>query len=151
MAPLGQRGVEQLGRAINAKGSEVPEFLRDMLYQLLEEIGSSRRARSVSSVSWLRSRGGDSFKRVDIPPDELGERGRIVLGACERGRILQDNLAVSCPRNCRYAMRESLIFLVDDGLAFSNANDRCVSRGSIGLLACADRCHAEFLEESSYS
>ena len=37
-APLGERGVEQLGRAINAKGSEVPEFIRDVLYQLLEEI-----------------------------------------------------------------------------------------------------------------
>jgi len=36
VAPLGDRGVEQLGRAINAKGSEVPEFIRDMLYQLLE-------------------------------------------------------------------------------------------------------------------
>jgi len=38
IAPVGDRGVEQLGRAINAKGSEVPEFIRDMLYQLLEEI-----------------------------------------------------------------------------------------------------------------
>jgi transposase len=37
-APLGQRGVEQLGRAINAKGSEVPELIKDVLYQLLEEI-----------------------------------------------------------------------------------------------------------------
>lgn len=38
VAPLGQRGVEQLGRAINAKGSEVSELIKDMLYQLLEEI-----------------------------------------------------------------------------------------------------------------
>jgi transposase len=38
VAPLGERGVEQLGRAINAKGSEVPEFIRDLLYQLLEEV-----------------------------------------------------------------------------------------------------------------
>jgi len=38
IAPLGHRGVEQLGRAINAKGSEVPELIRDVLFQLLEEI-----------------------------------------------------------------------------------------------------------------
>jgi transposase len=37
-APLGKKGVEQHGRAINAKGSEVPEFIRDLLHQLLEEI-----------------------------------------------------------------------------------------------------------------
>jgi hypothetical protein len=40
---------------------------------------------------------------------------------------------------------------VADGLAFANANDRGVARGSIGLPTCADRRHAEFLEESSYS
>jgi hypothetical protein len=56
-----------------------------------------------------------------------------------------------CPGHCRYAMREGLVVLVDDGLALANAHDRGVSRGSIGLPACADRCHAEFLEESSYS
>jgi transposase len=38
IAPVGHRGVEQLGRAINAKGSEVPQIFRDVLYQLLEEI-----------------------------------------------------------------------------------------------------------------
>jgi transposase len=37
-AALGDRGVEQLSRAINAKGSEVPELIKDLLYQLLEEI-----------------------------------------------------------------------------------------------------------------
>ena len=58
---------------------------------------------------------------------------------------------VFCPGNCRDAMREGLVLLVDDGVAFSNANDRRVSRGSIGLLASADRRHAVFLEESSYS
>jgi transposase len=38
IAPEGERGVEQLRRAINAKGSTVPELLRDMLFQLLEEM-----------------------------------------------------------------------------------------------------------------
>jgi hypothetical protein len=93
----------------------------------------------------------DRFKRIDVPPNELGERGCTVLNTRERGRILQHNFAVFGPGNCRDAMREGLVLLVDGGLAFANANDRGVARGSIGLLACADRRHAEFLEESSYS
>ena len=49
----------------------------------------------VSLFASLPLRNG--FKGVDVPADELGERGCTVLNARERGRIFQGNLAVLWP------------------------------------------------------
>ena len=81
----------------------------------------------------------DGFKRIDVPADELGERGCTVLNARERGRILQDNLAVFCPTECGGSMRERAALTVQDRPGAAYANDRRVARKSVGLLASFDR------------
>jgi hypothetical protein len=83
----------------------------------------------------------DGFKRVDVPADELGERGCTVLNTRERGRILQDNLAVFCPTECGGSMRERAALTVEDRPAAAYADDRRKARISVGLLANFDRRH----------
>ena len=75
--------------------------------------------------------------------NELCERGSTVLDARERGRILEDNLAVFGPGNCRYAMRERPGFLMDDCLAATKPHDRGVASRSIRLLPDLDVSHGD--------
>src|SRR6202043_1584519 len=56
----------------------------------------------------------DGFKRIDVPADELGERESTVLVARERGRILQDNLAVFSPTDSGGPMSERAALTVQD-------------------------------------
>jgi len=55
------------------------------------------------------------------------------------------------PSHGRSSQREGFVFLMNDDLAFLDTNDRGVPRRPVGLFARSYRCHAEFLEESSYS
>jgi hypothetical protein len=69
----------------------------------------------------------DGFKRIDVPADELGERGCTVLNARERRRILQDNLAVSGPTDCGGSMPERTALTVQDRPAAAYADDRRIA------------------------
>ena len=85
----------------------------------------------------------DGFECVDVPADELGKRGCTVLDAGERGRILQDDLAVFRPGACRYAMRERPGFLMDHCLVTTESYDRGIASRAIRLLVDFDVGHGE--------
>ena len=93
----------------------------------------------------------DALEGLDVPANELGERWRTMIDASECVGMFKRHLAMLCPARCCSTQRESLVFAVDDGLAASNANNRGISRRSIGLPSRSDRRNAEFLEESRYS
>jgi len=80
---------------------------------------------------------------VAVPANELGERGRTVLDAGERGRILQDDLAVFRPGDCRYAVRERPGFLMDDCLAATKPHNRGVASRAVRLLPDLDVSHGD--------
>jgi hypothetical protein len=66
-------------------------------------------------------------------------------------KLVHNVVAMLCPARCRSTQREGFVFPVDDGLAASNANNRGISRRSVGLPSRSYRRHAEVLEESRYS
>jgi hypothetical protein len=83
----------------------------------------------------------DDFKRVDVPSDELGERGCTLLDARERGWIFQRHFAVFGPTESGGPVRERSAFTMQDRPAAPYADDRGIARDSVGLLASFDRRH----------
>ena len=84
---------------------------------------------------------GDRLERLDIPTDQLGERGRSLLLTDKCGGIFECNLAMSGPAQRRSSMRESLAFPVNDRPTTANADDCRIARDAIGLFAGFDSGH----------
>jgi hypothetical protein len=57
---------------------------------------------------------GDCLERLDIPANQLGERGRSLLLSDQGGGIFKRNLAMPGPAQRCSSMRESLAFPVND-------------------------------------
>jgi hypothetical protein len=84
---------------------------------------------------------GDRLERLDIPADQLGERGRSLLLSDKGGGILKRNLAMLSPAQCRSSMRESLAFPVNDRRTAADAHDRRIAGDAIGFFAGFDSWH----------
>jgi hypothetical protein len=80
------------------------------------------------------------LKYIDRHGD-LGERGRSLLDAGERRWILKGDFAMLRPAESCGAVRECLALAVQDFPTTTDADDRCVARGSVGLLASFDCRH----------
>ena len=80
----------------------------------------------------------DALKIVDVPADELGERGRPLLDARERRWILKHDLTVFRPADGRGTVREGSGFLVNDRLSAAQPDYRRVAGRSVRLLADFD-------------
>src|ERR1700756_4620210 len=84
---------------------------------------------------------GDRLEGIDVPPDQFRERRCTVLRSVQGARLLELHFPMLRPAHRGSPQREGLVFLIDYRLPLSNADDRRISAGAVGLLACADRCH----------
>src|ERR1700683_3110996 len=150
LAPLPDRELQALRSAV----TELPAIGRNLnaiaRIAMASGAAASGRVRSTCRARGVPGTRGESacfaalrdgFKRVDVPPNEFAERRRAVLDARERGRILQDNLAVFGPTGSGRSMSERAALTVQGGPAAAYANDRRIARNSVGLLASFDRRH----------
>jgi hypothetical protein len=84
---------------------------------------------------------GDALEIVDVPADELGERGRSLLDSGEGRWILKSDFAVLRPAEGGGAVCERTALAVQDYSATTDTTDRRVTRGSVGLPASFDCRH----------
>jgi hypothetical protein len=74
-----------------------------------------------------------------------------VLLAAWYSLVFEFDLAV-LGRACSSRMlRKSTVLLLDQRSPFTDANDRCVARRTVGLSACSYLCHVPKSEGSRYS
>jgi hypothetical protein len=84
---------------------------------------------------------GDRLERVDVPANELAQGLGSVLRLLDGGRVLEFNFSTARPLVRCAAMRKCLRLMVKQDTVSSNANDRAVTRRTVGLLARAYRGH----------
>lgn len=78
---------------------------------------------------------GNLLETVDVPLYKLGQSRISVLRLHHRRGVLKLNLAVLRPaRSCR-AIRKRLRFLMNDRLALSEPDDRCIASRTVRLLS----------------
>jgi hypothetical protein len=94
---------------------------------------------------------GNRLEGLDVPPDQCCQRNGPVLPAAWYGLVFELNLAVFGPACRSRTLRKGTVLLLDQRSPFTDANDRGVARGTVGLPACSYLCHVPNSEGSRYS